>query len=506
MLFNSYEFIFIFFPIVFFGFLIIGKFFNQWGAIIWLIAASLFFYAWWNPVFLPFILFSLLINYFIGVQQTLLNTNLILKKIWLIVGISANLGILFYFKYANFLTQIIYQLFHIIRPLDSIILPLGISFFTFTQIGYLVDCYRNETPKYNITHYCLFVTFFPHLIAGPIVHHHEIIPQFKNTNLHHLKMRNIVLGLTIFSIGLFKKVLFADGISNYVAPIFDAAEQGITLTFLDAWLGAISYSLQLYFDFSAYSDMAVGLAYFFNIRFPMNFNSPYKAKNIIDFWRRWHITLSRFLKIYLYIPLGGNRCGNYRRYFNLMITMLLGGLWHGAGWTFIFWGFLHGVYLIINHGWNACKKRLLISHINTFWSHLIARSLTFIAVVIAWVFFRANSLHAALSQVYSMLGLNFLHTPSKLMLLRSSIFFNHHEQMLFVIFLLIISWYAPNTQELFTPHFLPLKIDNICQNNNQNILSFSWSPDTIWAIGLGLMTCFAILNLGHISKFLYFQF
>src|SRR4029078_9582961 len=238
----------------------------------------------------------------------------------------------------------------------DIILPLAISFFTFQQIDYLADLYQNKAYVPSLLKYFLFNTFFPQLIAGPIVHHGEIIPQFENKKIFQLNARNLAIGFTIFFMGLFKKVAIADNIAPIANQVFHLANIGVTPTFWEAWTGAFIYSFQLYFDFSGYSDMAIGLACLFGISLPINFNSPYKATNIIDFWRRWHITLSRFLRDYLYIPLGGHRLGSGRRYANLVITMLLGGLWHGASWTFVVWGGLHGVYLMINHGWRHLRE------------------------------------------------------------------------------------------------------------------------------------------------------
>ncbi|MBT5260335.1 MAG: MBOAT family protein, partial [Nitrospina sp.] len=347
MLFNSYAFIFLFLPVTLLGFQLIGNRGHCRVAVSWLIGASLFFYGWWNPAYLGLILTSILFNYAVGVS---LGSRP--AKTVLVVGIAANLGLLGYFKYANFFVDNINALTGSDIVLERIILPLAISFFTFQQITYLVDTYRGETQECDFLRYCLFVTFFPQLIAGPIVHHREMMPQFAKDTFCRLKAKHLAVGLTIFSVGLFKKVILADGIAVYSTPVFDAAEAGVILTFVDAWCGALAFTFQLYFDFSGYSDMAIGLGRMFGIILPVNFFSPYKASNIIEFWRRWHITLSRFARDYLYIPLGGNRKGTLLRFANLMITMLLIGLWHGAGWTFVIWGGLHGSYLVINHGWH----------------------------------------------------------------------------------------------------------------------------------------------------------
>jgi len=264
------------------------------------------------------------------------------------------------------------------------VLPLGISFFTFQKIALLADAYEGKIQSLNFLDYALFVLFFPQLIAGPIVHHSEAMSQFQTRG--PVQASVIAMGLTIFAIGLANKVLLADSLAVYATPQFDAAAAGAPLSFLAAWSGALAYTLQLYFDFSGYTDMAIGAALLFGVRLPLNFNSPYKARNIIDFWRRWHMTLSRFLRDYLYIPLGGNRHGKLSRYLNLFITMLFGGLWHGAGWTFIFWGALHGFYLAINHGWEALLARFGAGDVNPGGARRLgAQVVTFLAVVVGWV-------------------------------------------------------------------------------------------------------------------------
>lgn len=446
---------------------------------------------------------SIFFNYSVGrlILQTSNN-----KKFFIVIGITTNLCALGYFKYANFFSTTLFNLLKVSASPISVLLPLGISFFTFTQIAYLVDCYRNQIPKYRFMDYCLFVTFFPHLIAGPILHHGEIIPQFKQSPINCIKFQHFVIGLSIFTLGLFKKVIFADGIAQYANPIFDAAQNGISLTFSEAWTGALAYSLQLYFDFSGYSDMAIGLAYLFNIRFPLNFNSPYKANNIIDFWHRWHMTLSRFLRNYLYIPLGGNRNGKFNRYLNLIITMTLGGLWHGAGWTFIVWGLLHGVYLTINHGWQEFKKNFNIQSLNRPLREITARTITFLAVVLAWVFFRANNVHAALSQIFSMVGLRFLNKETASFSANSATSINLHNGAILIFILLFIIWALPNTCELFEPLFSPIKTYTKNSISTKKLFHLSWKPPRTWAIGLGMVSCWTILNLGHVSEFLYFQF
>lgn len=340
MLFNTYEFILAFLPISVLAFYLIGKLIGNRAAVASLILASLFFYGWWNPAYLTLIGASILVNYGLGQRLRLANyhSRSAMKSATLMAGIVINLGLLGYFKYMNFFVDTAADLFGTGFTLERIVLPLAISFFTFQQITYLVDTSRGLAEEYGFLHYTLFVTFFPQLIAGPIVHHSEMMPQFVRKDLCKFRHRNLAIGMSIFALGLFKKVIIADNVAVFGTPVFDAANAGVTLSFIEAWGGALAYTFQLYFDFSGYSDMALGLARMFGIRLPLNFNSPYKAVNIVEFWRRWHMTLSRFLRDYLYIQLGGNRKGVTRRHANLMATMLFGGLWHGAGWTYVAWG------------------------------------------------------------------------------------------------------------------------------------------------------------------------
>ena len=347
MLFNSFVFIFVFLPLTLAGFFLLGRF-RPGLAAAWLTAASLVFYGWWNPLYVGLLVLSICFNYACGVaiaRATAGNDKRRSQRM-LIFAVAANLGVLAYYKYANFFLASINPVSGTALSLGEIVLPLGISFFTFTQIAFLADAYYGKVREYSFVHYGLFVTYFPHLIAGPVLHHAEMMPQFAQPATYRFSFENAAVGITIFVIGLFKKVMLADEIGVYAKPVFDTAATGVELTALEAWCGALAYTLQLYFDFSGYSDMAIGLSRLFGVVLPLNFHSPYKAVNIIAFWRRWHMTLSRFLRDYLYIPLGGNRRGVARRYAALLITMVLGGLWHGAGWTFVLWGTLHGVYLV----------------------------------------------------------------------------------------------------------------------------------------------------------------
>jgi len=356
LLFNSYEFIFVFLPITFIIYFYLNHKRLTEASKGFLVFSSLFFYSWWNIAYLPLILSSMLFNYIIG--NSLNNDeghHRFPKKSILTFGIVSNIALLGYFKYSDFMIENVNYLTSSNIPTLDLALPLAISFFTFQQISYLVDSYKQETKEYDFLNYALFVTFFPQLIAGPIVHHKEMMPQFANTRNKVKNYKNIAMGLFIFSIGLFKKVVIADTFATWATAGFDTAT---TLNLFEAWATSLSYTFQLYFDFSGYTDMAIGAALLFNIKLPINFNSPYKAITIQDFWRRWHITLSRFLKDYIYIPLGGNRKGEFRTYNNLMATFIIGGLWHGAGWTFVFWGFLHGIALVVHRVWSKLGFKL----------------------------------------------------------------------------------------------------------------------------------------------------
>jgi len=477
------------------GFYLSGKAGNHRLAISWLVAGSLFFYGWWNVAYLLLIVVSIMVNFSVGLVLRQYRSRLVL-----FAGVAFNLSLIGYYKYADFfLENINLALSQQFDPLN-LILPLGISFFTFQQITYLVDTYREKASEYSFLHYCLFVTFFPQLVAGPIVHHKEMMPQFENRKLFGLKASHLSVGLTIFAFGLFKKVVFADNIAIYANPVFEAAENGVELTFFEAWTGALAYTLQLYFDFSGYSDMAIGLARMFGVVLPVNFFSPYKADNIIDFWRRWHITLSRFLRDYVYIPLGGNKRGNPRRFINLLLTMFLGGLWHGAGWTFIIWGLMHGIYLSVNHGWQSIISLLAFNQMceNSMY-RMLARMLTFLSVVVAWVMFRAESLDGALEVYSAMFGLN------------SSSFENMYVNELFrsslrgiVLFsvMLPIVLFAPNTIEILRNDKIALNVDQFIKSEK----GVSWRPSMAYGVVVVVLLSASILSIPEGGEFLYFNF
>lgn len=410
MLFNSYGFIFLFLPVALLGFFWVAQISHAFAAG-WLALASMFFYGYWNPAYVGLLLGSIVCNYAFGtwIAKAGGRHGGQRKKTLVVVAIGANLALLAYYKYANFFVGSFDSVAGTQWSLGEIILPLGISFFTFTQIAFLADTYQGKVKEYNFIHYFLFVTYFPHLIAGPILHHKDMMPQFAHAPTYRINWNHVATGLLLFTLGLSKKVLWADSLAPFATAIFDGAQHSQTIgtlpTLYEAWAGALAYTLQIYFDFSGYTDMALGIALMFNIRLPINFNSPYKAASIIEFWRRWHITLSTFLRDYLYIPLGGNRRGKRRRYLNLMATMVLGGLWHGAGWTFVIWGALHGAYLTINHLWREVVAERFLRWVPGWLGTLAGGVLTFIAVVAAWVVFRASDMAQALVILKAMFGI-----------------------------------------------------------------------------------------------------
>ena len=518
MLFNSFAFIFFFLPATLLVFFQFGRVSPKLAAG-WVAAASLFFYGWWSPAYVALLVVSILFNYALGIAIVRADSagDAGRKKRLLILAVTANLALLGYYKYANFFLGNVNAALGTSWSLGEIILPLGISFFTFTQIAFLADAYQGKAREYSFVHYGLFVTYFPHLIAGPILHHREMMPQFGLAATYRPDAGNLAAGLTIFVIGLFKKVVIADGVAPYVAPVFDAPQAGMTLTFAEAWCGALAYTFQLYFDFSGYSDMAVGLSLLFGIRLPINFHSPYQAVNVIEFWRRWHMTLSRFLRDYLYVPLGGNRKGPRRRYLNLMVTMLLGGLWHGAGWTFVVWGGLHGLYLVVNHAWRALRTRL--GHdlkLSSPWGRGAACVVTFLAVVVSWVVFRADSLGSAGAILGAMAGANGVTVPD-LWLARWGAWGDSLTQLglasgaapaltrtgilHWIWALLIVVWFAPNTQQIMAAARPALGVPP-----DSAAARWQWRPAAASAAVIAAMAVAVIVNLNRHSEFLYFQF
>jgi D-alanyl-lipoteichoic acid acyltransferase DltB (MBOAT superfamily) len=401
--------------------------------------------------------------------------------------------------------------------LAPIVLPLAISFFTFQQISYLVDAYSGSNTAHDFLDYCLYVTFFPQLIAGPIVRSSEMLPQYTETRPTVFRHEHLSVGLTLFFIGLFKKVGLADGIAFYATPMFQAADAGQAIPFFDAWLGSLAYTLQLYFDFSGYSDMAVGLARMFGFYLPINFNSPYKANSVIDFWRRWHMTLSRFMLDYLYIPLGGNRKGQVRHYLNLMVTMLLGGLWHGASWNFVIWGGMQGMYLAINHAWENFRKLLGLSG-QPFAYKLMARTLTFLALIWAWVIFRAETLPGAMEIYRGMLGMNgfvldysWAHKLGSLFPVTESLgwtlgieIINQDRALVRSLLLLSVIWFLPNSIQWFQKYNPVLNPPREWDATAR--WPWIWQPHIAWALVILSGAVYTIFEMTTVSEFLYFQF
>lgn len=515
MLFNSFAFLFGYLPIVLAGYFLLDRLTSsaslRLAPAVWLALASLFFYAWWDVRYLPLLLASICVNY--GAGRLIGARAGAARKRVLVAALALNLGLLAYYKYANFFIDSVNAVAVAAGAgagslpwsgLD-IILPIGISFFTFTQIAFLVDCYRGEVREYRFIHYVLFVSYFPHLIAGPVLHHRDMMPQFADPANAHPRAANFAIGLSIFTIGLAKKVLIADNLSPLAMPVFAA---GATPTLIEAWIGVLAYTFQLYFDFSGYSDMAIGLSRLFGVKLPLNFNSPYKAANIADFWRRWHMTLSRFLRDYLYIPLGGSHHGEAMRYRNLMLTMLLGGLWHGAGWTFVIWGGLHGLYLVLQQAW----QRLFGAARAHWWPTL----LTFLAVMLAWIFFRAPDVATAWDISGALVGANGVSLPRGLASHAASLAqWGLHPAfdgirwielagpgLPVLLGAMLLAFKAPNTQEIF--FLYEPAIERIFQPTGR--WAFSWRPTRRWGVGFAALFVACIFGMNRVTEFLYFQF
>ncbi|WP_078414484.1 MBOAT family O-acyltransferase [Priestia abyssalis] len=483
MLFNSFEFIFFFLPLVFILYFLLLKCGLNTIAKLFLITGSLFFYAWWNIRYLPLILVSVFVNYMAG---QLLTKQKISRRFVLLTGIIFNVSLLFYFKYANFFIENVNTLFHTQYALWQLALPLGISFFTFQQIAYLVDTYRGETKETSFFDYILFVTFFPQLIAGPIVHHKSLIPQFSQRENQKIRYSNLAAGFFVFSVGLFKKVGIADHFSLLASQGFD---QAASLTFIEAWAVSLSYTFQLYFDFSGYSDMAIGLALLFNIRLPKNFDSPYKALNIQDFWRRWHITLSEFLTKYIYIPLGGNRKGEIRTLIHIFLVFFISGFWHGAGWTFIVWGMMHGVASIVYRLWKKTGVTL---------NKCIAWLITFNFVNAAWVFFRAESIDDAVKVLKGMAGLNGISLSINLFPVSFSNVMERFNIPMVQQYGLMIDRTA--VIGIVLGFIVVLFFKNSIQ------LKERINYDVRTALFAAFLFSYAIINLSRVSEFIYFNF
>ena len=472
MLFNSYDYLLWFLPGTLVVFFLLGR--RPFAAQVWLTVASLFFYGWWNPWHLPLILGSIAFNF--GIARLLQRGA---ARAVLALGVAVNLAVLGVFKYADFFLANAAHFVGDAPALLHLALPLGISFFTFTQIAYLVDVYRRKAQEPVLANYALFVTFFPHLLAGPILHHSEMMPQFADKSNKRPQWDNIAAGAFLLTIGLVKKVLIADTF----APIADAGFGApATLTASAAWLSVLAYTMQIYFDFSGYTDMALGAARLFNIRMPINFDSPYRATDIRDFWYRWHITLSRFLREYLYIPLGGNRGGDARTAANILATFFLGGLWHGAAWTFVIWGVLHGIAMIVFRAWSRFGRPL---------PGVLAWALTLVFVMTTWVFFRATSLDSALAMLQAMAGMNTAPAATTL------------------------AWLADVATKLGDALVLPpawalvppaIGLLIVWYRANSNALVMRFEPGIANGAFVAIALPICVLQLARVTPFLYFNF
>ena len=543
MLFSSQEFIFGFLPLAVVGFFAFGLISRSW-ALVWLIAASLLFYAWWRPANVLIIAPSVLINFVLA--RILLHLGdderfRLAARTLLLAGIAFNVAFLGYFKYINFARSAINDVFATDLVLTQVILPLGISFITFQKIAFLFDVHAGRIKSVGFRDFSLFVLFFPQLIAGPIVHYREMMPQFQSLRCC-FDSKNISVGLTLFVLGLFKKIVLADGIAQHVSPIYDHAADGNSVSFALAWLAAVGFTLQIYFDFSGYSDMAIGIARMFGIKLPPNFFSPLRASNIIDFWLRWHMTLTRFLTAYIYNPLSlwltrrrlsrgqtafGGRNTTLGSFlvllvFPTMLTMFVSGLWHGASYLFVVWGLLHGLFISINHGWRVISGRLWPKPES--YPRLmvpVGFVLTFISVVTAMIFFRSPTWSAAINLVAGMAGLHGLALPEGILqglgplgralqsLGISPEQWSGRSFMSLTVgtaILLFIALACPNTLQIMARYEPALGIGKPASTVEANDLLWQWSPSLAWAMGISLVAAIAVLHLSGPSEFLYWQF
>ena len=524
MLFNSYGFILFFLPICLLGYFLLGRKGGSRLAFAWLAGCSLLFYGAWNVAY-PFILLgSVGFNFFLGQRLAKKGGNPFSRKMLLGLGIGGNLLLLGYCKYVNFFIESISSFWSPNFSSLQVMLPLAVSFFSFQQIAYLVDSAQGKTEAHTFLDYLLFVSFFPKLTAGPIVTYGEMFPQLTRPDICRFRPENLAVGLTIFSVGLFKKVIVAEQAARYANPLFGAAFNGVSTSFFEAWGGVLAYSFQIYFDFSGYSDMAIGLARMFGFVLPENFNSPYKSRSITEFWRCWHISLSNFLKRYIYIPLGGNRLGSIRKHLNLMITMVLAGAWHGAGWTFVVWGGMHGAFLVINniwHGWHqaiASRWRVLRGGAYDRFACLV----TFLAVSVAWVFFRAENMATSFSVLGSLFGrhgfampydfqekLNAFLKIGDLLAALGVPFTSAHgllEKKQLVLLALMGGAVSllPNTQQIME---LAKPGLNITASPLPGRLGFArWRPNNIFLLITLVLFLVSFLTITQKSEFIYFRF
>lgn len=486
MLFNSYIFILLFLPVSLIGYYMFNHFQKYRIANVFLIGMSLWFYGYFNKWYLFIICGSIIGNFLISKGMEKLGHNQRLRKFILAFGIIADVAVIFYFKYFDFFLQNLNRAFNQSFELRHILLPLGISFFTFQQISYLVDSYRGETKGYTFIEYALFVAYFPQLIAGPIVLHNEIIPQFKDKNKRNFDARNFSKGMYIFAIGLFKKVIIADTFGKAVTYGFGTIA---TLSSMEALIVSLSYTFQLYFDFSGYCDMAIGIGNMFNIELPQNFNSPYKAVSITDFWARWHMSLTRFLKTYIYIPLGGNRKGRVRTYINIMIVYIVSGIWHGANWTFILWGFIHGILNCLNRMFKNTWDKL---------GKVTQWAVTFMTVNVLWVIFRADNISSAVMFIKKMFNM-------------SSFTISRELYNAFLLPELILMSKFPIIRQItsrvmgfnlwlfiFGAFFIVLNL-----NNSKEI---EFKPTAARSAATVILTVWSVISLSGVSTFLYFNF
>jgi len=543
MLFNSYAFIFAFLPVTLAGFFLLGLR-SRNLALGWIVVASVAFYAWWRPINVLIIAPSILVNFALArwlLHLTADKARAGLARLVLLLGIGFNVLFLGYFKYVDFLATAANDVIGTNFVLTQVVLPLGISFITFQKIAFLIDVYGRRVPSFSLGDYCLFVLFFPQLIAGPIVHYGEMMPQFQQARCRWDK-ENIAVGLSLFVFGLFKKVILADGISEQVSPIYEMATTGSEITLFPAWIAAIGFTLQIYFDFSGYSDMALGLARFFGVRLPANFDSPLKATSIIDFWLRWHMTLTRFLTAYLYNPLAlwltrrrmasglpglGRRAPSAGAFFQLLagpvlLTMFVSGLWHGAGYLFILWGLLHGVYLSVNHAWRLFGPRNWPNkETHARFMRPTGLALTFLSVAVSMVLFRSANADAAKELLQGMVGVNGISLPQQILaelwplkgLLQS--FVAASTEMSAQEFLLAIAWLGvllliallvPNTLQLMARYEPALGVGSRPAAPLSLLRAFDWAPTVPWAVAMSSLVVAVVMRLGGKSEFLYWQF
>jgi alginate O-acetyltransferase complex protein AlgI len=505
MLFNSPEFIFVFLPLaVLFHFLA-----ARWSeslAVAVTIVSSLVFYAWWKPPFVILPLLSIVANYWLA-RRILLADVKAARRIML-MGVVANLLALGYFKYFDFLLSIVEHRNPVMPDV-----PLALSFTTFVQIAFLVELAR-ERSHIGFSRYAMFVSFFPHLIAGPIVRWSELGQQLADRLRYRVDWNNVALGLSIFCIGLAKKVMYADKLAPHVAGVFDAASTGVAITAAAAWGASVAYSVQLYFDFSGYSDMAVGLGLLFNFRLPINFAAPFRATSIIDLWRRWHISLSRFLRDFVYVPLGGSECGRLRQAINLVATMVLGGLWHGANWTFIAWGGFHGVLLVINHLWRTLRGPRQPNLVSRIFGWL----LTFGAFVVGMAMFRSPDIQTAGRVLEAMAG--FGHSSTSAPILVGWDFWaidNGYVSETFVRTWLGSNWSVVGTllttAILAIALFVPDTMEVVDYREGEPRTNWRrarryliWRPTALWAFAMVALFAVVFVNLTAFTEFLYYQF